>query len=201
MNSGPVSPLRRLWVFAKRAAGTVWSAGVLLAHTSSISRSAESLKVIATLRSGVYEVRGEFTTAAPLATAWEVLTDYAGISAFVASIHQSTVERRGGDSLRVRQIASVGVFPFHRTAHVTLVVSEEPQRRIGFVDMLGQDFRKYAGSWALRADSGATVVSYTLDAVPRAGAPRWLGRSVMSRTTAELLAQVRREIERRAALR
>jgi carbon monoxide dehydrogenase subunit G len=194
-----VSFFRQSWAVARRVAGTVLSAGVLLAHAGSTARSAESINVIATLRSGIYEVRGEFTTAAPLATAWEVLTDYAGISAFVASIHQSTVERRGGDSLRVRQIASVGVFPFRRTARVTLVVSEEPKRRIEFMDVLGEDFRKYTGSWALRADSGSTVVSYALDAVPRAGAPGWLGRSVMSHTTADLLAQVRREIERRAA--
>jgi hypothetical protein len=43
------------------------------------------------------------------------------------------------------------------------------------------------------------VIGYTLDAAPRATAPGWLSRGVMRGSTSDLLAQVRAEIERRAA--
>jgi len=152
-------------------------------------------------RAGLYEVRGEFTTTAPAAIAWDVLTDYTSITRFVASIKQSEVVQLPDGRLRVYQVASVGVFPFRATARVTLMVTEEPQHLISFVDSLGADFHKYTGSWTLRAESGSTVVAYSLDASPRAGTPGWLGRSVMSHSTSDLLAQVRAEIERRAAKR
>jgi carbon monoxide dehydrogenase subunit G len=156
-------------------------------------------EVTVATEAGVYEVRGEFTTRAPLATAWEVLTDYARIPAFVSSIRESVVEQRNGDSLRVRQLASVGVFPFRRTARVTLTVHEIPRRRIEFSDVSGNHFREYAGSWTLREVSGSTLVSYALAAVPRSGPPEWLGRGFMSHSVNDLLSQVQAEIERRAA--
>ena len=158
-------------------------------------------RVTVTSTSGTYEVRGEFATRAPLGTAWEVLTDYAHIASFVSSMQKSELVSRDGDSARVRQAASVGALTFHRTMHVMLAVREEPQRRIGFVDLSGQDFSKYVGAWTLRAAHDSTVVAYALDAAPHANAPRLLSRNVMSRTTGELLSQVRTEIEKRAARR
>jgi len=152
-------------------------------------------------RSGTYEVQGEFTTAAPIDTAWAVLTDYEHIPSFVNSIKRSEVLRNTGDSVRVHQSAVVGVFPFRFTARVTLAVTEEPMRRIEFIDTLGEDFFRYAGSWSLRGDSSTTVVHYSLLAIPRSNAPSWFGRSMMSHGVADLLLQVHREIDRRAARR
>jgi len=195
-----VAVLRRLGGSTGRTPGTAWVAAALLALWAG-SAAAADLEVTVTSRSGTYEVQGEFTTAAPLATAWDVLTDYAHIASFVNSIKTSEVERRDDDSLRVRQTASVGVFPIHFTAHVTLAVTEEPQRRIVFVDVLGEDFRRYEGSWSLSEASGATVIRYSLLAIPRSNTPAWLGRSMMSHSVADLLLQVHREIDRRAAKR
>jgi carbon monoxide dehydrogenase subunit G len=149
-------------------------------------------------RNGVFEVHGEFTAHAPVATVWEVLTDYEHIASFVSSIKSSAVVRQGDDSLRVHQVATVVVFPFHFTAHVTLVVREHAPRRIDFVDVLGKDFRRYAGSWSLREEAGSTVVEYVLEATPRSGAPGWIGRSMLSHGANDLLLEVREEVERRA---
>jgi len=151
-------------------------------------------------RSGTYEVRGEFTTAAPLDTAWAVLTDYGDIASFVNSIKKSDVLKSGGDSLLVYQSAVVGV-GFHFTARVTLSVTEDPKREIEFVDVLGEDFYRYAGTWSLSGDSSASVVKYSLLAIPRSNVPSWIGRSVMSHSVSDLLLQVHREIDRRAAKR
>lgn len=150
-------------------------------------------------RSGTYEVAGEFTTAAPLDTVWAVLTDYGHIPAFVNSIKQSEVLGGGGDTLRVHQSATVGVFPFRFTARVTLAVTEEPMRRIEFIDVLGEDFFRYVGAWSLRGDSSVTTVRYSLLAIPRSNAPSWIGRGMLSHSVADLLLQVHREVDRRAA--
>ena len=177
------------------------AAALLVGFGSAAGAGPPAPRVTVTSKSGTYEVRGEFATRAPLATAWEVLTDYARIPSFVSSMLASDVLSRDGDSVRVQQTATVGALSFHKTMRVTLAVHEEPQRRIGFVDLSGQDFSKYVGAWTLRAAHDSTVVAYALDAAPHANAPRLLSRNVMSRTTGELLSQVRTEIEKRAARR
>jgi carbon monoxide dehydrogenase subunit G len=174
---------------------------VLLALAGGAAAAASSPKVTVESRSGVYEVRGSFSTGAPIDTAWAVLTDYGGISSFVSSIQKSEVERRSDEDLRVLQVATVGHFPFRLTARVTLVVHEEPRRHIAFADVSGQDFRTYVGSWTLRTDSDETVVAYVLDAAPGSGPPGWIARGGMRHTISEMLGEVRAEIERRAARR
>ena len=191
--------LRRLGERAWRTPGAAWFAAVLLAFAGGTAAAAPDVTVES--RSGTFEVHGAFTTGAPLDTAWAVLTDYAHIPAYVNSIKHSVVLRSGGDSLRVHQVATVGVFPVRFTARVTLAVNEEPERRIEFIDVLGEDFFRYAGSWSLRADSTTTLVQYSLLAIPRSNVPAWLGRSMMSHSVADLLLQVHREIERRAGRR
>jgi carbon monoxide dehydrogenase subunit G len=174
-------------------------AAALLAMAGGAAAAAPIVSVES--RSGTYEVQGEFTTAAPIDTAWAVLTDYEHIPSFVNSIKRSAVLRGSGDSVRVQQSAVVGVFPFRFTARVTLAVTEEPMRRIEFIDTLGEDFFRYAGSWSLRGDSSSTVVHYSLLAIPRSNAPSWFGRGMTSHGIADLLLQVHREIDRRAARR
>lgn len=176
-------------------------AAVLLALASGAAAAASSPKVTVESRSGVYEIRGSFTTSAAIDTAWAVLTDYGGIKAFVSSIRRSDVERRDGDDLRVHQVATVGTFPFRLTARVALVVHEESPSHIAFADVSGKDFATYVGSWTLRAESGSTVIAYVLDAAPRVGPPGWVGRSGMRHSVSEMLAEVRSEMERRSARR
>jgi len=176
-------------------------AAALLVGSSGAAAAASSPKVTVESRSEVYEVRGEFSTNAPIDTIWAVLTDYGGIGSFVSSIQRSDVERRDHGELRVHQVATVGKFPFRLTARVALAVHEDPLRYIAFADVSGEDFATYVGSWTLRADSGATVVTYVLDAAPRSGPPGWIARGGMRHTVSDMLAEVRTEIERRAAKR
>lgn len=170
---------------------------VLLAWVAGGAAAASKPVVTVSEHAGRYAVHGEFATAASPGIAWAVLTDYARIDSFVTSMKESEVERLPGGRLKVRQVAVAGVFPFHRTLHLRLDVTEDPRRRIEFVDESGEDFAHYAGAWALRADSAATQVTYTLDAVPRQGAPSRISRSVMRHSASELLDQVRAEMDRR----
>ena len=152
-------------------------------------------------REDVYEVRGRFTTRASVDSVWRLLTDYERIPRFVKSMKQSTVERRDGPRVRIRQVASLGAFPMKKTAWLTLEVLEEQPGRIAFRDTLGRDFRTYRGAWELRGDSTQTIVSYTLDATPKTAAPHWIGRGMMSHAARDLLEQVRAEAERRVGAR
>lgn len=147
---------------------------------------------------GVYHVRGSFSTAAPIATVWQVLTDYERIGAFVRSVRSSAfIETPGGRRL-LRQDAIAGLFPFRRRIRVELSLREEPRRHLAFRDELGRDFSRYTGAWTLRAVRAGTEVSYELEAEPRSGVPALVGRGVMARSTRDLLTQVRAEILRRA---
>ena len=149
----------------------------------------------------VYGVRGRFETTVPVQVAWAVLTDYEGIPRFVNSMKQSQVVARDGSGLRLRQVATVGVFPARKTSRILLQVQEREPHRIQFHDVSRQDFHQYEGAWELAADSARITVSYTLDARPRSPILHVFGRSMMSHAAQDLLKQVRAEMERRAKAR
>lgn len=149
---------------------------------------------------GHYLVEGEFHTAAPLATAWVVLTDYEHIGAFVHSVRSSHLVHRSDGRRLLAQDAVGGVFPFRRTIRVLLELDEFAVDRIEFRDVLGQDFREYSGTWTVLAEPTGTRVHYALVADPRVSMPTLIGRGVMSANARGLLEQVRGEMERRARL-
>jgi hypothetical protein len=106
----------------------------------------------------------------------------------------------GPDGQRLlRQDAVGGVFLLRRRMHVLLQVDEDSTRRIGFRDVLGKDFLRYAGEWRLSADSTGSHVEYELDAEPRSAVVRAFCRGAMRNTAEDLLTQVRAEMMRRAA--
>ena len=147
---------------------------------------------------GMYRIHGTFTAAVLPAIAWDVLTDYEHIGAFVKSVRTSAFVDRPDGRRVLRQDALAGGFLFRRLVRVELVL-EEHAGRIAFHDVLGRDFRQYAGAWSLLASSAGTEVGYVLDADPLAGVPALLGRGAMSRSARDLLTQVRSEMLRRAA--
>lgn len=179
---------RPLWFVAAASALSLFAAA---APAGEITLTVEH-------REGAYSVRGRFATSAPMDVVWAVLSDYENIGAFVESMKQSTIEKRSGARLQVRQQAVVGVFPMRRKARLLLDVLERPPERIEFRDVLGQDFHSYQGAWDLAGDSTETKVAYSLDVAPKTMAPRWLGRGMISHSAQDLLRQVRDEIERRA---
>jgi len=179
-----------------RARGVVMA----LALTLGVAAAAEcAVSVVVEEHDGGYQVAGEFATTAPPDVAWNVLTDYAHIASFVGSIRGSSVERGADGRLMVRQDATAGVFPLRRTMHVTLDVAEESHHRITFHDVLGRDFRSYAGEWQIRPDAKGTVVRYALEARPKMAMPHVLGRGMISRNVHDLLGQVEAEMLRRDA--
>jgi len=143
-----------------------------------------------------YQVRGWFTVAASVDTAWAVLTDYEGIPRFVKSVRASTVERNEGPR-RVNQVAVQKVLLFRKTVHVALEIQEDRPFRVGFQDVLKRDFKLFEGAWTIEPRGDSLTIRYSLDAEPTTRAPGVVGRMVMSGSAHDQLEQVRDEILRR----
>ena len=173
----------------------LWVALVLVA----VPVLASDVSVTVKHHDEIYEVSGRFTTTAPAQVAWDVLSDYENIPRFVNSMKESQVLSRDSARVRLRQVATVGVFPARKTSRLLLVVEEQAPRRIKFHDTLGRDFQHYEGAWEVVTDSAQTAVTYTLDARPRSPLIHVFGRSMMSHAAQDLLKQVHAEMERRAA--
>ena len=150
---------------------------------------------------GTCRVRGAFVAPVTNAVAWEVLTDYDGISHFVRSVRASRLERRADGRLLLHQDAVGGVFLVRRHMKVVLAIREDPPREIAFRDVLGKDFRSYVGAWRLAADSTGTRVVYELEAEPRGAMERAFCRGVLRKTARDLLVEVWAEMIHRAAVR
>ncbi|HKQ56982.1 MAG TPA: SRPBCC family protein [Candidatus Eisenbacteria bacterium] len=146
------------------------------------------------------EVEGRCTVVAPVAIVWEVLTDYDGIDRFVSSMRESRVTERDEHHALVEQVAVGRLFLFSRKFQVTLFVEEFPDTTIRFADALGKDFESYVGEWRIEARPEGVGLVYQVGARPSFSIPDFLARGVFRRTARDLLAQVKTEIERRAAL-
>ena len=153
----------------------------------------------ADLGDSTMRLEGRFTTAAPRATAWGVLTDYDHIQTFVASMRSSRVKARGDGFLLVEQKSVARVLLFQRTFDVLLRVREEPARSILFDDVSKVSFERYEGSWTLQEVPGGMEVIYRLTA--KGGLVGFATRGPSLRMVRELLEQVRAEMGRRAEAR
>ena len=172
---------------------------MLLAALASRAVAAD-VTVAVTDSSGTYRIHGEFRANISPKIAWQVLSDYDSIGRFVSSIRESRLEHRPDGGLQLRQAASAGFFPIHRTVHVLLDLQEEPGRSIRFTDRLGQDFSHYDGRWLLSPEPDGVHVRYEVEARPRGGSPAMLARAVMRGSARDLLDQVRAEMVRRGRL-
>lgn len=146
---------------------------------------------------GVYLLEGSFVTAAPTATAWNVLTDYNGIPAFVSSMKSSRVLQYRADSILLQQESVGGLFFLKKTVDVLLEVREEPLRRIEFKDISKTSFESYEGSWELQDAKGGVLVRYRLQAKNGFAVPGFVMRGASRKGVEKLLDEVKTEMERR----
>lgn len=146
-------------------------------------------------------VEGRCIVRAPAAVAWQVLTDYDGIGRFVTSMRESRVTERAENHLLVEQVAVSRLFLFSRRFRATLWVEEVPPDTIRFEDVLGRDFDGYRGEWRIEPRDGGLELVYQVTARPHTPVPDMFARGLFRHTARDLLAQVKAEIERRAAAR
>lgn len=148
----------------------------------------------------VFRLQASFRAAAPPSAAWEVLTDYDGMTRFVSSLRESRVVRREGSSLVLEQEGVVRAAIFRRRIPITLNVVEKAPRRIDFSAIDSGQFEEYEGAWTVSESSGACLVSYQLFAEMKPSlVPRSMARRILEKSIRAQLEQVQAEIERRAA--
>ncbi|MBI4348628.1 MAG: SRPBCC family protein [Elusimicrobia bacterium] len=148
-----------------------------------------------------YTVRGAFDVAASPQSAWEVLTDYDGLAAFVDDLRSSRVRERGPQGLLLEQEAVGRFFFLRRKARVVLRVRETAESRIEFEDVLGEDFVRYRGAWTIEAGPEGARVRYELEARPSGPALGAFARKALLDGARDLLDQVRLEILRRSPIK
>jgi carbon monoxide dehydrogenase subunit G len=144
---------------------------------------------------GTYLVTAQFAVAAAPDAVLRVLGDYARIPEFAPGVKRSVVRHRDGHRVIVEQEAVSRVLMFSKRVHLLLDVEEEGPS-IGFRDTCGRSFASYVGSWlVLPADGGATVV-YELSARPAFDVPGFVLTRLLKKDSTEMLANLRREMER-----
>ena len=146
-------------------------------------------------------VRGDFHAPVSRAIAWQVLTDYGGIARFVHSVRESRLEEGPGGERRLRQDAVGSAFMIRHRVRVLLQLDEIADRRIGFRDVLGKDFRVYAGEWRSVPDTSGVRIEYELRAEPSSPMLRMFCRGSLLRGAQDLLGEVRAEMVRRETAR
>jgi ribosome-associated toxin RatA of RatAB toxin-antitoxin module len=146
---------------------------------------------------GVYTVAARFDAPGAADSVVAVLTDYERIPQFMPGVKTSIVRERADDRVLVEQEALSTFLLFSKHVHLLLEVRQEGHR-IRFRDLAGDSFTRYEGRWQVREECGRTLVSYELTAVPAFAVPAPLLRRLLTRDSAQMVTQLRREIARRA---
>jgi hypothetical protein len=144
-------------------------------------------------------VDAAFDVNVPAPIAWDVLTDYEGISRFVSSIRQSTIKRRESGRVLLEQHGVGRAWIISLPMHVVLDVREHDERVLAFRDVCGKSFSTYEGTWELSTIEGGTRVTYRLKADPTGRQPAMLAKSAIRGSVKQLLDEVREEILARGA--
>jgi ribosome-associated toxin RatA of RatAB toxin-antitoxin module len=169
---------------------TRWaSTAVLLAVSATVAPSPEGL-----------HVEAGFHVAAPRTVVWAVLTDYENIPRFVSSMRQSRIVARDSAHLVLQQEAVGRLMFFRRRLHTTLWVEEVPMSILRFEDVLHEDFDVYRGEWRITESDSETHVSYQVTARPITPIPQFAVRPMFQRAVQQLLTEIEKEIEHRAAV-
>lgn len=161
----------------------------LLAVSVSVAPGPEGLRVEAS-----------FHVPVPKAVVWAVLTDYEGIPRFVSSMRESRIVARDSAHLVLQQEAVGRLMFFRRRLHTTLWVEEVPLSILRFEDVLHEDFDVYRGEWRITERDSGTDVSYQVTARPITPIPQFAVRPMFQRAVQQLLNEIEKEIEHRAAV-
>jgi ribosome-associated toxin RatA of RatAB toxin-antitoxin module len=158
--------------------------------------SADVGGVIVQEKQGTYRVTARFVVPQSPALVLRVLTDYEQIPKFMPDVKTSIVRSRSDGRAIVEQEAQARVLLFSKRLHLLLDVHETTDA-LTFVDMSGQSFATYAGSWHVTAAEGQTTVSYQLVARPAFDVPQFVLMRVLRKDSTEMIERLRNEFASR----
>jgi hypothetical protein len=175
------------------------SVALAVAVAAEAAAARPPLPAVSIKRSGpVYVIDGSYTAACTVSQAWSVLTDYDGISRYVAVVTRSQVLERDGDRVLIDQSGAQKVLGFRHPFHLVLEVREQPRSAVLFRGVNGGEFPVYYGAWQLRPIAGGVEVQYHLRLRPRGDPPAIFARPVLHDGVAHVLDDLRLEMLRRA---
>jgi hypothetical protein len=145
---------------------------------------------------GTYVVTAQFEVAAAPATALQVLSDYERIPEFAPGVKRSVVKERQGSRVVVEQEAVSRVLMFSKRVHLVLDI-EQDDSSIAFRDICGRSFIAYSGSWRVGPSTEGASIVYLLSAKPAFDVPQFILVRLLKKDAVEMIANLRREIERR----
>lgn len=131
--------------------------------------------------------------------AWEVLTDYDHLAEFIPDMKSSRVVRRDGSRVVVEQKGEFGFLFFRQAIDVTMIVSEEPPRRIVAHTIAG-NLKDMEASYELKPSASGIELGYTGRFVPVFFLPPLIGMPLVRRSLERRLRAMVNEIERRDTL-
>jgi len=185
---------------AQRSGAAVLVASCLLA-AQCLPQPADAQELsIGIVRDGdVITVRASAGLKANPRIAWEVLTDYDHLAEFIPDIHSSRVLRRDGDGVVVEQKGEFGFLLFRLPIEVTMVVSEQPPRRV-VAHAIAGNMKDMEGRYELLPSETGLKLNYYGRFSPDFTLPPLIGMPIMRRSLERRFRAMVEEIERRDVL-
>ena len=162
--------------------------------------AADDLSVDVDRHGRSFSVRAEATLAAPVATVWEVLTDYDHLARFIPGMSSSAVRLRAGSRVLVEQKGEARFLVFSYPIEVRLEILESPHDSISSRGV-GGNVKRMSGRYDLQSASGGLRLRYAGEFEPDFELPPVIGTLAVRSMVEEQFAAMVAEIERRAALR
>ncbi|MFZ2269771.1 MAG: SRPBCC family protein [Azonexus sp.] len=138
------------------------------------------------------------TIAAPvsLAGAWEVLTDFDHMAAFVGNLKGSRVVRREENTLWVHQDGVIEYGPFSLSFKSEREIRLEPKKRI-LVKSLSGSMKRMESEAQLKAVADGVEIRYHAEAVPNSELARMFGATIVRHEIEEQFREITTEMLRR----
>ena len=149
------------------------------------------------LPGGTRRLAVQLKSSIPSELFWNVLTDYAHLADFIPNLSSSELVMRDGETVRLQQVGSQQLLGMRFSAQVLLELREfKPDGTLRF-QMLKGDFRRFEGSWQVRALSEGASLLYELTVQGCLGMPIGLIEERLRDDLSSNLVAVEREALRR----
>jgi Polyketide cyclase / dehydrase and lipid transport len=156
---------------------------------------AAEVTVSATRSGDVLQVDASADIETSLTRAWQVLTDYDHLAAFVPDLELSRVLSRERNSALVEQKGAARLLILSYSMDVQLAVTEYPQERVESRAVAG-NFREMRNIYTLEVHQGRVLLRYSGRMVPDFFVPPLIGTYVLRRSVESMFRALVDEIER-----
>ncbi len=164
---------------------------------AAVASGADDLWVDVDRNGTSFDVHAVATVLAPIATVWQVLTDYDNLARFIPGLSRSAVQARSANRVVVEQKGEARFLVFSYPIEVRLEVLESPTDSIVSRAIEG-NLKRMSGRYELRSSGGGIQLRYTGELEPAFDLPPIVGTLAVRTMVEEQFGAMVAEIERRA---